>query len=139
MKKLLVLLTTLIWNVASAVPIEIWNGSMNLNLAPCSTLEWSNDGPFGTPSPTYRTEPQVKHGRIVAMVNDANEWTQQVRQDCEECAIAGVAAATVASLFSYGSGGWPTFQSVFYGCLISRVQAYRVVQTIQLDTWNSCG
>ena len=138
MKTLVLAAAAFAVNIAHAIPIEVWHGSMNMNLAPCSTVEWRNDGPFGTPSPTVVTATQVKEGSISVYVNDVNEWTDQVRRDCEECAFAGVAAATAAALFSWTVGAWPAFQSTFYGCLISRVQAYRIVQDIELRTENRC-
>jgi len=117
-------------SVAFASEFEVWQGWMNLT--PCSKVEWTNDGIFGTPSPTLRTAAQELHGRILANVPDS-----QGAIDALQCAAQAAAVTTAAAIVTNGAGGWPAFTSTFYGCMKDRAYGH-LVSDLRLETWGQC-
>jgi len=126
--KALIVFIAMTCTFAKAEEVEVWHGWMNLT--PCSTLEWTNDGPFGTPSPTYRSSPQELHTSIVADITTPTELMNQVKNDCIQCGVQGAAAAGAAALASEGVAGWPVFTATFWACLQNRTEHYAAVKSI---------
>lgn len=119
----------------NAAEVEVWNGWMNL--APCSKVEWHNNGIFGTPAPTVRTTAQEFHGRILAHIPDGQGLINEVQNDAMQCAAQAAAVTTAAAIVTDGAGGWPAFTSTFYGCMKGRAAGY-LVDNLRLETWGHC-
>jgi hypothetical protein len=98
---------------AASDTFEIWHGWMNIQ--PCSEVEWTNSGAFGTPSPTVRTADQELHGRIFVEI-DASDFAD-VQNDFLSCAENAAAAAGIAAILTSSSAAWPTFWAWFQSCL----------------------
>ena len=90
------------------------------NITPCSTLEWTNDGIFGTPSPTYRSSPQIVH----AYADVSAPSVANIQNDVQQCAVQGAAAAGLAAIISSPAGAMPAFQGQFESCMYSRASSY---------------
>lgn len=136
MKLLIAFSTIMLSSTCFALPIQIWNGSMDIT--PCTTVEWRNDGPFGTPIPVVVNQRQLAEASISANINNASEWNAQVQRDCLECAGIAAGAATAAGLITQGAGAWPTFTSTFYECLRYKVASYAVVKSLSIDVGSRC-
>ena len=116
--------------------IEIWHGWMNLT--PCSKVEWRNDGPFGTPSPTYVQGPQELHGYIRAnVVSSSEEAISNVKARIVNCGARGAAAAGVTALLTGGPGSWEAFQATFNSC-ISETALSDIVGGYNFSTESKC-
>jgi hypothetical protein len=96
---------------AYSEPQEVWHGWMNLT--PCSRVEWTNNGLFGTPSSTARTAPQELHGYITIDLPNEKSVIDRVKS----CADKGVSAAGLAAVLTNWSGAWPAFNATFQQCL----------------------
>lgn len=123
-------------SVVSASTIEIWHGWMNL--APCSKVEWRNDGLFGTPSPTYIEAPQELHGWVRADVTDTtSDLINAITSVATNCAAQGATAAGTVALITGGPGAWETFVSTFKSCIANTSVARYIIQ-FRLDTDSQC-
>jgi hypothetical protein len=90
------------------------------NITPCSTVEWRNDGIFGTPSPTYIQTPQ----RVYAYAVVETPTVAGIQNDVQQCAVQGAAAAGLAAIIASPAGAMPAFQAQFESCLQERAQSY---------------
>src|SRR5262249_33442840 len=107
-KALIAIMLATFWSNAHAERMRIgW-----MNIQPCSTVEWRNDGLFGLPSPTVRTAAQEA---ALFLDIDATDF-QQVQSELSSCAQEGVAAATLAALLTDLPGAAPAFWTAFGSC-----------------------
>lgn len=90
------------------------------NITPCSTVEWRNDGPFGTPSPTLIESEQ----RVYAYAVVETPTVPGIQNDIQQCAVQGAAAAGLAAIIASPAGAMPAFQAQFESCLQQRAQNY---------------
>jgi hypothetical protein len=119
---------------ANAERSDVWHGWMNLT--PCSKVEWTNDGIFGTPSPTLRQGPQELHGWLSADVPNT-DWIIGAVQDC---AARGVGAATVAGVLTSWGAAYPAFKAEFLECMSNMPSdlANKFLSSVDLRTETRC-
>lgn len=110
---------------------EIWHGWMNLS--PCSSVEWRNEGPLGLPSPTVRSGPQELHGWL--SLNVPTE--AQLFDMAKECAGRGVAAATIAAVLTNWGAAQPAFAAEWNKCLSEKGQSI-ASNLVSLRTESRC-
>lgn len=90
------------------------------NITPCSTVEWTNDGIFGTSSPTLRlAEQRVYAYAVVEALTVAG-----IQNDVQQCAVQGAVAAGITAIIASPAGAMPAFQAQFESCLKQRAQSY---------------
>lgn len=82
-------------------------------------VEWTNDGPFGTPSPTLRCRDGWNEAYAEFCAEEVT--LNEVWNDVEQCAVVGAAAAGVAAIFASPSAALPAFKTAFYACLKAKV------------------
>jgi hypothetical protein len=135
---LLFLLIAAASDSATAEEVEVWHGWMNL--IPCSTVEWRNDGIFGTPSPTVVTGPQELHGHIFADIPNGNDLTTEVQNACIQCGIEAAAVTTAVAILTEGTGGWEAFTATFWDCIQNRTDeaTQNAVQSLRISTETMC-
>jgi len=90
------------------------------NITPCSTVEWTNDGIFGTPSPTLRLAEQ----RVYAYAVVEAPTVAGIQNDIQQCAVQGAVAAGLTAIIASPAGAMPAFQAQFESCLKQRAQSY---------------
>ncbi len=122
----------------TAAEVEVWHGWMNL--VPCTTVEWRNDGIFHTPSPTVITRPQELHGHIYADIPDEDELTAEVQNACIQCGIQAAAVTTAIAILTEGAGGWEAFTAAFWNCVQNRADdaVQQAIQSIRIATESFC-
>lgn len=107
-----------------------------------SKLEWTNDGPFGTPTPTMR----CRNGWHEAFAEFCAEdvTLDELWVDIQQCATVGAGAAGLASIFASPGAAVPAFQAAFETCLKAKVAAKAdgvkvslVVEHMSSD-WGGC-
>ena len=79
----------------------------------CSTLEWTNTGIFGTPSPTWRHGPQD----FEAFASYDRNAFNAAKNDILNCLKTAAAAAGLASIISSPAGAQPSFSAALWACL----------------------
>jgi hypothetical protein len=94
------------------------------NITPCSTVEWTNDGILGTPSPTVRTAEQ----RVYAYATIAAPSASSIQNDLQQCAVQGAAAAGLSAIIASPAAAMPAFQAQFEGCMRARARNYFSLQ-----------
>lgn len=90
------------------------------NITPCSKVEWRNEGPFNTPSPTLVEAEQ----RVYAYAVVETPTMAGIQNDVQQCAVQGAAAAGLTAIIASPAGAMPAFQSQFQSCLQQRAQNY---------------
>jgi hypothetical protein len=80
-----------------------------------SKVEWSNDGPFGLPSPTLRCRDGWNEAYVEFCGPD--DIIEQAWGDLQECAKYAAATATLVAIFASPAGALPAFKAAFYGCI----------------------
>lgn len=93
------------------------------NITPCSTLEWTNDGFLGTPSPTYRQSPQ----RVMAYALIDAPTLPGIQNDLQQCALQGAGAAGLSAIVASPAAAMPTFQATFGSCMANRSQDWGTI------------
>lgn len=88
------------------------------NIDNCRTLEWRNDGIFGTPSPTYRESEQ----RVYAFALIDAPTLPGIQNDIQQCAVQGAAAAGLSTIILTPAAAYPSFQAAFGACMSQRSQ-----------------
>lgn len=132
MKKTLIALFACVSTLTTSAHAErIWEGWMNL--PECTRLEWTNNGIFGTPSPTYRHAPQELHGSLDADVPSGADILRAINI----CAQNAVAAAGLVAVLTNWAGAYPTFQSSFSSC-ISSIPRQIAVNNLRFSTYGIC-
>lgn len=135
-KALTIAVLSLVAGSALADQVQVWSGWMNI--VPCTTVEWNNDGLFGTPSPTLRTAPQELAGSISVDVSAPQELLNQVTNDVTDCGLEAAAVTTAEAILTSGAGGWESFTTTFSTCLSTRAESFQYVGEIHLDVDTKC-
>lgn len=94
------------------------------NITPCSRVEWTNDGLWGTPSPTVETAEQ----RVYAYAVVEAPTVGGIQNDIQQCAAQGAAVATLTAIIASPSGAMPAFQAQFESCFRDRARDYFSLQ-----------
>lgn len=84
-------------------------------------LEWTNDGPFGTPSPTLRC--RDSYYSAYAEFCGPEDILNDLWGDVQQCAVGAAAAATLASIFASPGAATPGFAATFKACMYAKVGA----------------
>jgi len=92
---------------SSVEAAEVVVGWMNLDQ--CRTVEWTNEGFGGLPSPTYREAEQ--HGYVKLRYYDHSGG--QLANAVLTCGQRGAAAATIAALLANLGAAAPAFWGVY--------------------------
>lgn len=125
--------------VALTLLLLVWAGQSEagetvlgwMNLDNCRTTEWTNDGIFGTPSPTYREAEQRAYLRLEYYDATGGRLFGEIKH----CGERGVVAATLAGLIFNLSATAPTFYAVFGQCMGS---LYDRVSSLNLKVDSEC-
>lgn len=88
------------------------------NIDNCRTLEWTNNGFLGTPSPTYRESEQ----RVYAYALIDAPTLPGIQNDLQQCAVQGAAAAGLGVIIATPAAAYPAFQAAFGACMSQRAQ-----------------
>jgi len=105
-------------------------------------LEWTNDGPFGTPSPTLRCRDSLYVA--YAELCGPDDIINTLWGDVQQCVQTGLAAAGLATIFSSPAGATTAFETAFKGCLAAkvagRVDEIQVHLSVANETgdWGAC-
>ncbi len=84
-----------------------------MNIDRCRTVEWRNDGIFGTPSPTYHDSEQ----RMYATLHYTSITAESVGNYVASCAAQAAGAAGITALISDGAAAGPVFYEYLENCL----------------------
>lgn len=102
-----------------------------MNLDQCRTVEWTNDGFLGTPSPTYREAEQRAYVKLEYYDATGGRLASEVKH----CGERGAAVATVAAIVANISAAGPTFWAAFGQCMGA---LYDRVSDLQLKWESEC-
>ena len=105
-------------------------------------VEWTNDGPFGTPSPTLR----CRDSRYTAYAElcGPDDILNSLWGDVQNCAGVAAGAATLAAIFASPAAATAAFEAAFKGCLTvkvgARVDEFQVHLGVSDETgdWGAC-
>ena len=82
-------------------------------------LEWTNDGPFGTPSPTLRCRDTIY--TAYAELCGPDEILDTLWADVQTCIMAALAASALTTIFASPAAATPAFEASFKGCLTAKI------------------
>jgi hypothetical protein len=107
-----------------------------------SKVEWTNDGPFGTPSPTLRCRDSLYVA--YAELCGPDDILDALWGDVQNCAGVAAGAATLATIFASPGAATAAFETAFKGCLATkiadRVNEIQVHLGVSNETgdWGAC-
>jgi hypothetical protein len=94
------------------------------NIIPCTKMDWVNSSIPGVKVPVLRTAPQELHAFLLINLDD-----DSLAEAAKECALAGLAAAGIASILESPVAAWPAFKVAFIAC--AQEKANKLVESIE--------
>ena len=105
-------------------------------------LEWTNDGPFGTPSPTMRC--RDSYYTAYAELCGPDDIINELWGDVQQCITTAVGTGILTSIFGSPAAATPAFEAAFKLCLTAkvgnRVDEIQVHLSVADETgdWGAC-